>query len=113
MDGSFLVASEFCDRLLRAVVIHECLPGSGGCNQRGAASVCELPSLTASSARARATESAGALWLRANCSRARRSELVRARSGSFFVRLTNALLGQYFETAPEVYRIMPHFGEPG
>src|SRR6266536_443869 len=80
---------------------------------RRAASVYELPSLTASSARARATDSAGALWLRANCSRARRSEFVNGRSGSFFVRLTTALLGQCFETAPEVYRIMRPFGEPG
>jgi len=29
------------------------------------------------------------------------------------VRLTTALLGQFLETAPEVYRIMTHFGEPG
>src|SRR6266498_3406714 len=80
---------------------------------RWAASVYELPSLTASSARARATDNAGALWLRANCSSERRSELVSGRSGSFFVRLTTALLGQFLETAPEVYRILPHFGEPG
>src|SRR6266568_1323768 len=78
-----------------------------------AASVYELPSLTDSNARARATDNAGALWLRANCSSDRRSELVSARSGSFLVRLTTALLGQFLETAPEVYRIMTHFGEPG
>src|SRR6266581_2802903 len=75
-----------------------------------AASVYELPVLTASSARARATDAAGALWLRANRSRAPRSELVNGRSGSFFVRVTPALLGQLLETAPEVYRILDHFG---
>jgi hypothetical protein len=26
------------------------------------------------------------------------------------VRVTTALLGQFVETAPEVYRILPHFG---
>src|SRR6266511_253568 len=79
---------------------------------RSAASVYELPSLTASNARARATDNAGALWLRANCSSDRRSEFVSGRSGSFLVRLTTALLGQFVETAPEVYRIMHDFGEP-
>jgi hypothetical protein len=69
-----------------------------------------LPSLTASRARARATDNAGALWLRANCSKARRSEFVNGRSGSFLGRLTTALLGQFVETAPEVYRILPTFG---
>src|SRR5215471_12419836 len=49
-----------------------------------AAWVYEQPSLTASSARALSTESAGALWLRANCSSARRSGLVSGRSGSFW-----------------------------
>jgi hypothetical protein len=71
-----------------------------------AASVYERPALAASSARARATDAAGALWLRANRSRAPRSDLVNARSGSFFVRLTPALLGQLLETAPEIYRIL-------
>jgi nucleotide-binding universal stress UspA family protein len=65
-----------------------------------AAAVYELPSLTASSARARATDNAGALRLRANCSNDRRSELVSGRSGCFLVRLTTALLGQSLETAP-------------
>src|SRR6266536_6657806 len=60
---------------------------------RSAASVYEAPSLTASRARARATDNAGALWLRANCPSARRSEFVNGRSGSFFGRLTTALLG--------------------
>jgi hypothetical protein len=60
---------------------------------------------------ARATDAAGALWLRANRSRAPRSELVNGRSGSFFVRVTPALLGQMLDTAPEVYRIPDHFGK--
>src|SRR4029450_11545796 len=74
-----------------------------------AASVYELPSLTASRARARPPANAGALWLRANCSKARRSEFVNGRSGSFLGRLTTPLLGQCFKTAPEVYRILHHF----
>src|SRR4029453_13634289 len=78
--------------------------------RRWAPSVYELPALTASRARARATDNAGALWLRANCSTARRSEFVNGRSGSFLGRLTTALLGQCFKTAPEVYRILHHFG---
>ena len=78
-----------------------------------AASVYEEPWLTANSARALATDKAGALWLRANCSRARRSEPVIGRSGSFLCRLTPALLGQLLETAPEVYRIIDHYGDPG
>jgi hypothetical protein len=76
-----------------------------------AASVYELPALTASIARARATDAAGALWLRANRSRALRSELVNGRSGSFLIELTPALLGQLLETAPEVYRIIDHLGK--
>src|SRR6266853_664471 len=76
-----------------------------------AASVYELPSLTASSARARATDAAGALWLRANRSSALRSGLVKGRSGSFWTELTPALLGQLFEPAPEVYRILGHHGK--
>ena len=66
--------------------------------------------LTASKARARATDAAGALWLRANCSNALRSELVSVRSGSFLIELTPALLGQLLEAAPEVYRIRDHLG---
>ncbi|MBV9595404.1 MAG: hypothetical protein JOZ87_00980 [Chloroflexi bacterium] len=62
-------------------------------------------------ARARATDKAGALWLRANCSSARRSEADNRRSGSFW-RMT-ALLGQCIGTAPEVYRIIAHHGKPG
>jgi len=76
-----------------------------------AASVYELPSLTASSARALATDKAGALWLRANCSSARRSDADNERSGFFW--RTTALLGQCIETAPEVYRIIDHHGKPG
>src|SRR6266702_139241 len=78
-----------------------------------AASVYELPSLTARNARARATDAAGALWLRANCSRALRSELVNGRSGSFLTELTPALLGQLFATAPEVYRITRYQASSG
>jgi hypothetical protein len=62
-------------------------------------------------ARARVTDKAGALWLRANCSSARRSGLVNRRSGCFW-RLT-ALPGQCIETAPEVYRILRRDGKPG
>ena len=39
-----------------------------------------------------------------------RAEFVNGRSGSFFVRVTPALLGQLFETAPKVYRILDYFG---
>jgi hypothetical protein len=78
-----------------------------------AASVYEQPCVTASKARALATDKAGALWLRANCSKARRSELVNERSGSFWRPLTAALLGQCIETAPEVYRIIDNHGKPG
>src|SRR6266508_6722884 len=69
-----------------------------------AASVYEAPWLTASSARALATDKAGALWLRANCSSARRSELLNGRSGSFW--RTPALLGQSIDTAPALSRII-------
>jgi hypothetical protein len=77
-----------------------------------AASVYELPELTANRARARATAAAGALWLRATRSRAVRSELVNGRRGSFLRRLTPALLGQCFGAAPEVYRMLTHYGNP-
>jgi len=76
-----------------------------------AASVYELPAFTASKARDRVTDAAGALWLRANRSSALRSELVNGRSGSFLIELTPALLGQLLETAPEVYRIIGRLGK--
>ena len=76
-----------------------------------AASVYVAPSLTASSARALSTDNAGALWLRDNCSSARRSALLNGRSGSFC--RTTALLGQYIETAPEVYRMTVFHGKSG
>jgi hypothetical protein len=54
---------------------------------RLAAAVYELPSATASNARARATIPAGALVARPTCSRLARSPSVRARNGSFRRRL--------------------------
>src|SRR5207245_9571434 len=55
-----------------------------------AASVYELPWLTASSERARPPDKAGALWLRGNCSSDRPYELVGGRRELFLVCFTTA-----------------------
>lgn len=74
-----------------------------------AAAVNEAPRATASSAPARATWLAGALQLRANCSKATVSAADSDRKGTFVGRPMAALLGRE-QAAPKVYRIRPPFG---